>query len=87
MEIWYSINDADGEYRHSIKTSYNIDGSFGSACIAEQCAEDFHSEHDGWEAVWPLDITLYESEDGPAIATFEIERECEPVFYARRKVK
>lgn len=84
-EVWYSVNDDDGQY--SIETSYNINDSFSLECIAKLCAENYHSEHDGWEAAWPLDITLYESEDGPAIATFEVNREAEPVFYARRKIK
>lgn len=88
MELWYSVNDDAGEYRFHIKYKLlSVKEDLDKEMAAKHCAEDFHSNHDGWEAVWPLNITLYESEDDPAIATFEVEREVEPVFYVRRKIK
>jgi hypothetical protein len=50
--------------------------------MAREAAEDYHSEHDGWEANWPLEFALHETENGPEIARFEVQREVEPVFYA-----
>lgn len=90
MKLWYSVNDDDSEYRFCVKytpSASSIKDDLDKEMAANHCAEDFHSNHDGWEAVWPLDITLYESEDGPSIAKFEVDREAEPVFYVRRKVK
>lgn len=87
MKIWYSVNDDTGEYKFCVEYNPSTLSIKDSLDAANYCAEDFHSNHDGWEAAWPLEITLYESEENPAIATFEVERECEPVFYARRKIK
>jgi hypothetical protein len=50
--------------------------------VAMDAAEDYHGNHDGWESRWPLDFIIYESEDGPPAARFEIERETVPQFYA-----
>lgn len=47
--------------------------------VAEAAAEDFHSEHDGWEARWPIKIAVW-FEDAEHI--FEVEREHMPVFHA-----
>lgn len=50
--------------------------------IAEDCAEDFHGNHDGWDSSWPLQLTVI-LESGEEI-TFEIDRESRPVFRASR---
>jgi hypothetical protein len=48
--------------------------------IVDELADDFHSNHDGWEASWPLQIRIYER--GQEVARFEVEREYEPSFIA-----
>lgn len=50
--------------------------------MAEEAAADYHSNHDGWEASWPVEITLYRM-DGSEIGRYKVEREAEPVFYAK----
>jgi hypothetical protein len=93
--VWYST-DAGGECRHNCSTGWEIRATLSDIpgmeetderrylrYVAQDCAEDYHSNHDGWECSWPITFTLYDSEDGPALACFEIERESEPVFYAR----
>lgn len=50
--------------------------------MAQEAAGDYHANHDGWEATWPLEFSLHETEGGPEIARFEVQREAEPVFYA-----
>lgn len=50
--------------------------------VAMDAAEDYHANHDGWESIWPLVFIIYESEEGPEIARFDVEREVEPHFYA-----
>lgn len=34
------------------------------------------------QATWPLLFTIYESEEGPAVGCFEVEREAVPQFFA-----
>lgn len=53
--------------------------------LAEACADDYHSNHDGWESSWPLTICFREIEGGPVVAKFEVDRETVPQFIARRK--
>ena len=48
--------------------------------LAEEVAEDYCYNHDGWESRWPLDITL-ELADG-TVKTFSIEQEMVPHFEA-----
>jgi hypothetical protein len=74
--IWYSVLDYGGEERHS------IDDDSHDRFTAQACADDYHSNHDGWESHWPLTFVLYESEDGPEVARFHVERDYDPIFYA-----
>lgn len=48
--------------------------------ISDQLAVDYHSNHDGWEATWPLRLSVWK--DGVEVARFSVEREYEPSFYA-----
>lgn len=50
--------------------------------VAVACAEDFHSNHDGWECSWPLELEVLSGSGGPAIGRFEIECENVPSFNA-----
>lgn len=78
--IWYSISDCQDPTRYQLEVSERF-----SERSAEAAAHDFHLNHDGWEARWPIDITLYETEDGPPISSFEVHREARPEFLAHRK--
>lgn len=49
--------------------------------LAKTAADDFHSNHDGWECSWPLEFVILR-EDGSEVGTYSVEREAEPVFYA-----
>lgn len=46
---------------------------------AVEAAEDYHSNHDGWESSWPLLITVLA--DG-VTKTFSVDREAVPQFWA-----
>jgi hypothetical protein len=74
--FWYSTAD-DDDYRYKLQphTGYLPD-------VAVFAAEDYHSNHDGWESNWPLLFTIYEGEEGPAVARFEVELESIPQFHA-----
>ena len=50
--------------------------------IAEDCAVDYHKNHDGWDDVWPLDFVV---EIAGVWIEFEIEREHTPTFTAGEK--
>ena len=79
------------------QVTYIVDGGIGGfkctttwdpeddpEMVAEDCAEDYHAQHDGWEAHWPVDITLLR-DDGSVIATCEVDRESVPSFSATKK--
>lgn len=76
------------KYKYAVEYAlddfYNIESNWNEnqgEYLAEDCAEDYHSNHDGWEAYWPLTITLAR-EDETIIGTFSVEREHKPEFFA-----
>lgn len=81
--VWYS-GTRGGQVRYWLRLQgrYDITRPAEQEEIAELCAADFHSNHDGWECRWPRQFTLYASDVGPALAVFDVDREAEPVFYA-----
>lgn len=48
--------------------------------LAEDAAKDYHSNHDGWEASWPIKLALFK--DDICLGKFEVELEFEPSFSA-----
>lgn len=79
--IWYS---SEGDcHPLEVDSTTCLHRPLEARHVAEKCADDFHSNHDGWERSWPRTFTLHETEGGPVVATFEIEREAVPVFTAR----
>jgi hypothetical protein len=83
--VWYSRRE--GGHRYEFEIPANVDMARADdellADVAQDCAADFHSERDGWEARWPLTLYLYASKDGPEVGRFEVDREYEPSFIAR----
>jgi len=51
--------------------------------LAEKAAEDYYSEHDGWEASWPCHIWLWK-EDATPIGCYLVTLEAVPTFRAWR---
>lgn len=47
--------------------------------VATDLADDYHSNHDGWEANWPVEFRIYK--DSECVWKGEIDREMEPAFY------
>lgn len=47
--------------------------------MAQEAARDYHDWRD---ANWPLVFSLHETQHGPELARFEVNRHMEPVFYA-----
>ncbi len=52
--------------------------------IAQEAADDFFSNHDGWECRWPKDFIIY-SEDKKLLGMCEVEQEAQPFFCASIK--
>jgi len=82
--VWYEVDDDEPRYKITVGGSWDIAVEFDAESVAESCAEDYHSNHDGWEDSWPLIIALFNSEDGPEITRFEVDREAVPQFTASR---
>lgn len=83
-EVWYS---SGSNCRHELPRATVYDRPVAKdsdlSLIAERCAEDFHSNHDGWECSWPREFVLWGSEEGgEELGRFEIDRETVPVFSA-----
>ena len=79
--VWYSVSDDDCRWELTVKGAWDMNDEFDAESVAEECAEDFHSNHDGWEYRWPLTIKLWADEDRtPALAIVDVERDMEPVF-------
>lgn len=75
--FWYSAAEDKSSHRYAL-TCITTD----LYMRAELAAEDYHANHDGWEARWPRTFVLFDAEDGPEVARFTVEREYDPVFTA-----
>lgn len=69
---------AEDAYRLQLDCNWDEDPEY----IAQEAAEDYHSNHDGWEISWPLDLVVILT-DGSEVRC-EIELEPRPHFHARR---
>lgn len=86
MIIYYSVptHCEESRYELELPDPYCLARPLEQSEIAELCADDYWSSHDGWEASWPLDFALFESEDGPEIARCLVDMEAVPQFHASR---
>lgn len=75
--FWYQVVEDCSDYRYDCFTVFHDPDD-----MAVDAAEDYHSNHDGWEARWPLTFAIYETEYGPEVGRFTVEREYEPQFSA-----
>lgn len=79
-----------GQYRYETDCygpyalKINIDAESDLGYVAEQAADDFHSEHDGFECSWPREFKILGPDDA-VLGTFEVDRDVEPVFSAVEK--
>ena len=78
------------QYMYTVHNESFDNGMVVSSCwseenmrwLAQDCAKNFHDHYDGWESSWPMTITIYRL-DETKLGSFEVDREAEPVFYAR----
>ena len=83
--FYYSINEDTDQCFKVVSHWESIENA--GAYLAEEAAEDYHDNHDGWEATWPLIINLHETENGQIIKSFDVDRETVPQFSSSEIVK
>lgn len=81
---YFDDDSVDLDDLYQIETMWDITDDIDQGWIAEECADDFHSNHDGWESSWPIEFKLW-SDKGVVIGVFEVDRDVQPVFHAYRK--
>lgn len=74
----YEIEN-DGE-RFDFKSNFMSDTETGRSWLAEDAAENFYDEHDGWEVSWPLEFSIYEGDT--FLGCFSVDVEYRPHFHA-----
>ena len=77
----YEIEN-DGE-RYEFDHNGASDWETGRVWIAEAAAEDFFHNHDGWEASWPIEFSIFEAGD-KFLGTFSVDCKAVPQFLAHR---
>lgn len=78
-EYRYSTDDEEFEQAYKFKSSWSTNNP---EYVAEDAAGHFHNGG-GWEASWPVDIKVW-LEDGTFLGKFDVDRDFNPVFSARR---
>jgi hypothetical protein len=77
--IIYAVDGEDIDNGYKLITTFAEEDP--AWMIAEQAAEDYHANHDGWEDYCPLEFSIW-LEDGTPLGTFSIELEAVPTFSA-----
>lgn len=72
-ELEYEVG---GGGRHKIRTTVKYGENYDG--FAQDAAEDYYDNHDGWEASWPLEITVYDGDE--CVGVFDAEMEMTPMF-------
>ena len=49
--------------------------------LAEEVAEDYHANHDGWEDDWPVTFTIWKGDE--CLGKWSVDLEAVPSFSAR----
>lgn len=75
MKYQYSIYTDKHGRRYDLES--DID-EFGGD-LFDAAAKDYHYNHNGWEAVWPIEFKLYDA-SGNIRLTALVEREVVPAF-------
>lgn len=76
----YQYQVENDDERYDFKSNFMSDSEMGREWIAQDAGEDFYNNHDGWEAEWPLELSLYDN--GQFLGCFKVELESVPQFYS-----
>jgi len=77
---YYILNQESPEDAEGFKSHWE----WASDCneyIAQDAAEHFYRDGDGWETEWPVEIAIL-SDDGKELGRFEVEQKLVPTFSA-----
>ncbi len=74
----YGVSDADEGPEYEVNTAFDKESL---DWVAEDAAEHYISNHDGWESSWPLTFSIYETDSDELLGKFEVY--CESVFSLR----
>lgn len=79
--IWYSVEDDETRFEMKWPDNYDLSDIFDARAMVRDAAEDYWSEHDGWDRRWPLRFYLYSDDTSEAVQAFCVEMELSPNFY------
>ena len=80
----YYIDDYDGSPEDSYTVPKCVWGKDHLEYVAEEAAEDYHRNHDGWESEWPLVFVILD-DDLTELGRFSVSREAVPQFHATKE--
>lgn len=85
IAIQYSVNGASIKHANYLdpKPADEFEDDWEYEQLAQEAAEDYWENHDGWESRWPLNIELFV--DGGSVGVFEVVMEMEPTFSANKQ--
>ena len=83
MKIFYAVDGEGFDNSFEMETNWT---RYRAHYIAEEAAKQYHQNHDGWEATWPLDFEIF-LENGESLGIYTVEREYEPFFSAMLKAR
>ena len=78
--IYYKVIDDRCNSYHKLKTRFNINKTPG--LVASDAADDHYSNCGGLDYIWPITISLHETEGGQEVARMTVEMEMAPLFFA-----
>lgn len=76
------VEDADSSFES--KWSPDSTDEIYLKWVAEDAAEYYHDNCDGWESSWPMEFTILDDKK-KVLGTFIVERESVPQFSASKK--
>lgn len=79
MKLTYQYEVENDGTRYDFDSNFMFDHETGRGWLAEEAGEHFY-HHDGWEAAWPVEISLYYDEK--FLGTYNVEWEAVPHFYS-----
>lgn len=83
MKYYYSTEEPQGniEFYESACMEYEVDWSAPLSDAVEEMAEDYYSNHDGWETKWPVAFYVWDR-NKKFLGSFTVECEFNPLFRA-----
>lgn len=85
--VWYCIPEQCTESRYELRLSNPFSPPMQHlSLVSDECAEDYWYKHDGYEARWPLEFQIFETENSnKPLATFEVDMAPVPIFTSSKK--